>query len=116
MKALPLPIAICTFFFPIFLAAQSFKLGSEITNGITTGGCETGCAVEGNCTSNGNLNDHPNVTASGSVTIPAGRYGSVSINSNSNCTASGFDVSDKLVVNGVTVFTGFNNSTVSYSL
>lgn len=116
MKALPIPLAICLCFFPIFLAAQSFKLGSEITNGITTGGCETGCANAGNCTDNGLLGDHSTTTASGNVTIPAGRYGSVSINSNSNCTASGFDSADKLVVNGVTVFTGFGNSTVSYSL
>ena len=98
----------------IILYSQSFDLGSQITNGVTTGGCESGCQLAGWCDPVGTGN-HAVTTSTMNITVPAGEFLSMTITSNNDCTASGLDGGDGLTVNGVSTGTYGSNAQVNYT-
>jgi hypothetical protein len=100
-------------FLSCLLMAQTFNLGSQITNGVTTGGCAASCNPTW-CSPTGTGNHTP-ATCTSNITVPAGSYMSLVITTNNCNTDSGLDNGDFVRVNGVTVVTGASNLIVNYT-
>jgi Secretion system C-terminal sorting domain len=94
------------------LMAQTFLLGPQISNGVTTGGCATGCASF--CIEGGTGN-HAVATCTQSVNVPAGQYLSVGITTNACHANAGLDAGDFIQINAVNVVTGASNLVVNYT-
>lgn len=93
--------------------AQPVILGSEITNGITTGGCGATC-VPTYCSVFGTGN-HATVSIPYDISVPGGTYISLNAVSNMCITASGLDVTDDFIVNGVTTGPYASDTPVNYN-
>ena len=99
----------------------SFRLGSQITNGITTGGCHANCVttdpMDPNfiCNPSGS-NNHSVQTMTENLIIPSGNYLQLTIVTNAcESTTDGLDSGDDFFVNGVQIVDGSGNTRVNYS-
>ena len=106
-----------------FLSAQtgSVRLGKQITNGSTDGGCATNCVTNVSesdptfiCNPYGTGNSVETMTHD--LTVPAGYYMELTVVTNA-CDAStdGLDDGDNFYVNGVLIVQGNMNTRVNYS-
>ena len=111
-------------FFSLTMKAQtgSVRLGSQITNGISTDGCAASCVTNVAqsdpsfiCNPSGN-NNHTVQTMTHTLTVPAGNYMALTVVTNAcNAGTDGLDSGDNFYVNGALIVEGSNNTRVNYS-
>jgi hypothetical protein len=118
------------FFLVVLIALLKFTLswcqpvymGSQISNGIMTGGCISGCVTPGVpgspgfiCNPGGSGN-HATQTINQTITVPGGQYVTITANTQ-ECDPStdGLDSGDFFIVNGVTIVTGVTNTRINYT-
>ena len=106
----------------IFSQSGTVSLGSQITNGITTGGCISGCITPGTpgdpgfiCDPGGSGNHSPQ-TLNYDLIVPPGQYATITATTSAcNAAFDGLDVGDFFIVNGVTIVTGSSNNRINYT-
>ncbi len=100
---------------------QPVYMGSQISNGIMTGGCISGCVTPGMpgnpgfiCNPGGSGN-HATQTINQTITVPGGQYVTILANTQ-ECDPStdGLDTGDFFIVNGVPIVTGVTNTRINY--
>lgn len=113
------------FMFSLFtlLSAQSgsVRLGKQITNGSTDGGCATDCVTNVSasdptfiCNPSGTGNSVETMTHD--LTVPAGYYMELTVVTNAcDVSTDGLDTGDNFYVNGVLIVQGNMNTRVNYS-
>jgi gliding motility-associated-like protein len=103
------------------LEGQPVYMGSQISNGITTGGCRVPCVTPGVPGTPGYIcdpagsGDHAVQTINQIITVPGNQYVNITANTQQcDIGTDGLDTGDFLAINGVNVVVGVSNTRVNY--
>lgn len=105
----------------IIAQSGSVRLGSQITNGVTSGGCSTPCVTNVPITDpsficNPSGTGNSSATVIHNLSVPSHNYLQLTVVTNEcDVSTDGLDNGDEFKVNGVTVVSGNSNTRVNYS-